>query len=124
VVLVPEPFIIGAMKRDVGAELEVEITAPTELEFQIAVAPHPNTEVSERLSFALDENPVQPLEIRGVHVNRIHKLDAPVGNLIVDYAATIIGRTDPAKSRHTPARQSRSWWRRNIHVGSVDGFEP
>ena len=88
--------IIGAMKRHVGAELEVEITAPTELEFQIAVAPHPNTEVSERLSFALDGNPVQPLEISGVHGNRIHKLDAPVGNLIVDYAATIIGRTDPA----------------------------
>lgn len=28
--------------------------------------------------------------------NRIHKLDAPVGNLTVDYAGTIIGRTDPA----------------------------
>src|ERR1700739_1774953 len=96
VVLVPEPSIIGAMKREVGAELEVEITAPTTLEFQIAVARHPNTEVSERLSFVLDGNPVQPLEISGVHGNRIHKLDAPVGNLIVDYAATIIGRTDPA----------------------------
>ena len=95
-VMVPEPFIIGAMKREVGAELEVEITAPTTLEFQIAVAPHPHTEVSERLSFALDGNPLQPLEISGVHGNRIHKLDVPVGNLIVDYAATIIGRTDPA----------------------------
>jgi hypothetical protein len=84
------------MKREVGAELEVEITAPTTLEFQIAVAPHPNTQVSERLSFVLDGNPVQPLEISGVHGNRIHKLDAPVGNLNVDYAATIIGRTDPA----------------------------
>jgi hypothetical protein len=35
------------MKPEVGAELEIEITAPTELEFHIAVAPHPNTEVSE-----------------------------------------------------------------------------
>jgi hypothetical protein len=84
------------MRRDVGAELEVEITAPTELEFQIAVAPHPNTEVSERLSFALDGNPVQPLEISGVHGNRIHKLDVPVGKLTVAYVATIVGRTDPA----------------------------
>jgi hypothetical protein len=83
------------MKRKVGAELEVEITAPTTLEFQIAVAPHPNTEVSERLSFVLNGNPLQPLEISGVHGNRIHKLDAPVGKLNVDYAATIIGRTDP-----------------------------
>jgi transglutaminase-like putative cysteine protease len=88
--------IIGAMKREVGAELEVEITAPTTLEFQIAVAPHPYTELFESLSFVLDGKPVQPLEISGVHGNRIHKLDAPVGNLKVDYAATIVGRTDPA----------------------------
>ncbi len=84
------------MKREVGAELEVEITAPTTLEFQIAVAPHPNTEVCESLSFVLDGKPIQPLEISGVHGNRIHKLAAPVGNLTVDYAATIVGQTDPA----------------------------
>ena len=41
VVLVADARIVEAMKRDVGAELEVEITAPTTLEFQIAVAPHP-----------------------------------------------------------------------------------
>lgn len=84
------------MKREVGAALEVEIIAPTTLEFQIAVAPHPKAEVSERLSFVLDGKPVRPLEINGMHGNRIHKLDAPIGNLKVDYAATIIGRTDPA----------------------------
>jgi hypothetical protein len=30
--------LFRAMRREVGAELDVEITAPTELEFQIAVA--------------------------------------------------------------------------------------
>ena len=84
------------MRRDVGAEFEVDITAATTLEFQIAVAPHPNTEVSESLSFVLDGKPLQPLEISGVHGNRIHKLDAPTGNLKVDDAATIVGQTDPA----------------------------
>jgi transglutaminase-like putative cysteine protease len=84
------------MKRHVGAELEVAIIAPTTLEFQIAVAPHPSTEVSESLSFVLDGEPVQPLEISGTHGNRIHKLDVPVGNLKVDYAATIVGRTHEA----------------------------
>jgi transglutaminase-like putative cysteine protease len=84
------------MKREVGAELEVEITAPTTLEFQIAVAPHPNTEVFESLSFVLDGRPLQPMEISGTHGNRIHKLDASVGNLKVDYAATIVGQTEPA----------------------------
>ena len=84
------------MKRDVGAQLEVEITAPTTLEFQIAIAPHPNTEVCESLSFVVDGNPFHPLEISGMHGNRIHKLDAPIGNLKVHYAATIVGQTDPA----------------------------
>jgi transglutaminase-like putative cysteine protease len=84
------------MRREVGAQLEVEIMAPTTLEFQIAVAPHPNTEVYESLSFDLDGTRVQPLEISGTHGNRIHKLDVPVGNLKVDYAATIVGRTGPA----------------------------
>jgi transglutaminase-like putative cysteine protease len=84
------------MRREVGAELEVEIMAPTTLEFQIAVAPHPNTSVSEALSFVLDGTNVQPLEISGTHGNRIHKLDVRVGNLKVEYSATIVGRTDPA----------------------------
>lgn len=84
------------MRREVAAELEVEIAAATTLEFQIAVAPHPNTEISESLSFVLDGKPLQPLEISGPHGNRIHKLDAPMGNLKVDYAATIVGQTDPA----------------------------
>ena len=50
-VLVADSHVIGALKRDVGAQLEVEITAPT-LEFQIAVTPHPNAEVRETLPFA------------------------------------------------------------------------
>jgi transglutaminase-like putative cysteine protease len=92
----PRPDVTDAMKRQVGAELEVEISEPTTLEFQIAIAPHPNTEVSERLSFVLNGNPVQALEISGMHGDRIHKLEAPVGNLTVEYAATIVGRTGPA----------------------------
>ncbi|MGV0740981.1 transglutaminase-like domain-containing protein [Mycolicibacterium sp. XJ870] len=88
--------IIGLVKRDVGAQLEVDIVAPTTLEFQIAVAPHPNTQVFESLSFMLDGKPVQAMEISGTHGNRIHKLDATEGRLSVDYTATVIGRTDPA----------------------------
>jgi len=84
------------MRREVAAHLEVEITGPTTLEFQIAIAPHPNTSVSEALSFDFDGENVQPLEISGVHGNRIHKLDVPVGLLKVEYSAAIVGRTDPA----------------------------
>jgi len=84
------------MRREVGVELDVEIVAPTTLEFQIAVAPHPTAEVSETLSFLLDGKPLEPMEITGVHGNRIHKMDAATGNLKVNYAATVVGRTDPA----------------------------
>ena len=85
-----------ALRRHVGAELDVDITAPTTLEFQIAVTPHPGAEVDESLSFVLDGTPISASEISGEHGNRIHKFDAPVGHLRVDYSATITGQTDPA----------------------------
>ncbi len=84
------------MKREVAAKLDVEITAPTTLEFQIAIAPHPDTEIAEASSFRMDGIPLQPMEISGIHGNRIHKLQVPVGLLEVSYAATIVGRTAPA----------------------------
>ena len=84
------------MKRHVTAELEVEITAPTTLEFQIAIAPHPDTEVCESLSLVCNGDAVRALEISGMHGNRIHKLHVPPGALRVSYAATIVGRTAPA----------------------------
>ncbi|WP_368681603.1 transglutaminase family protein [Mycobacterium intracellulare] len=84
------------MRREVGAEIEVEITAATTLEFQIAVAPHPRAEVFESLRFVLNGEQIRPLEVSGLHGNRIHKFDAEVGTLRVDYAATIVGHTDPA----------------------------
>ncbi|CAM3020488.1 transglutaminase [Mycobacterium intermedium] len=84
------------MRREVGVEMEVEITAATTLEFQIAVAPHPGAEVFESLRFDLDGRTIQPVEINGLHGNRIHKFDASEGTLRVDYAATVVGQTQPA----------------------------
>jgi hypothetical protein len=95
------------MRREVAAELEIEITAPTTLEFQIAVAPHPNTEGHESLSFDFVGTSVQPLEISGTHGNRIHQLHVGVGNLKVDYAASIVGRADPAYDLSMYLRPSR-----------------
>ncbi|MGB3483622.1 MAG: transglutaminase family protein [Mycobacterium sp.] len=83
------------MKRDVGAELDVDITAPTTLEFQIAVAPQPGAAVTEELSFILNGKPIQATEIVGQHGNRIHKFDAGVGNLKASYRASIVGQADP-----------------------------
>ena len=51
------------MRRQVGAALEVQIAAPTTLEFQIAVAPHPGTAVFEALSFMFNGSAVSAAEI-------------------------------------------------------------
>jgi hypothetical protein len=87
---------VSTLTREVSADLNVDISATTTMEFQIAVAPQPGAEVTESLSFVLDGKRVEPMEISGVHGNRIHRFDAPLGNLQVNYAATIIGHTDPA----------------------------
>ncbi|MDR3663519.1 MAG: transglutaminase family protein [Mycobacterium sp.] len=84
------------MKRQVSAELNIDVTASTTLEFQIAVAPHPGAEVVESLSFMLNGNAIQPHEIRGAHGTRIHTFDSSPGNVAVHYSATIDGHSDPA----------------------------
>jgi hypothetical protein len=88
--------IMCPMKRQVSAELNIDIIDPTTLEFQIAVAPHRGASVTESLSFVLDGNNIHPHEICGAHDTRIHTFDAPAGNLHVQYAATIVGHADPA----------------------------
>lgn len=84
------------MKRLVSAELNVDVTEPTTLEFQIAVAPHPGATVVESLSFMLNGNEVIPHEVSGAHGTRIHTFDSAPGNLSVHYSATIDGRSDAA----------------------------
>ncbi|HEY9313627.1 transglutaminase family protein [Williamsia sp.] len=83
-------------KRDISAHLDVEITDETDLEFQIAVAPHPGAQVTETLSFVLDGQPVNAKEISAAEGNRIHLLHAGVGKLTVEYQATVVGNTAPA----------------------------
>ena len=58
--------------RDVGAEIEVEVTAPTTLEFQIAVARQPGIDVRESLAITRNGNALEPREIVGQHATRIH----------------------------------------------------
>src|SRR5437588_19804 len=58
--------IIGDMRRVVGAQLDVDISAPTTLELQIGLAPHPNTKVFESLSFVLDGNPLNDIAVTAV----------------------------------------------------------
>lgn len=83
-----------AFKRDVGAQLDVEVTAPTTLEFQIAIAPQPGAQVSESLEFRCDGKKIDAQEVVGDHGTRIHRFQAPVGTVTATYEATVLGRAD------------------------------
>ncbi|MFF3227947.1 transglutaminase family protein [Nocardia suismassiliense] len=83
------------MKRDVSAQLEVAITAPTTLEFQIAVARQPNLDLTESLVFELDGWAITPWEILGPHGTRIHKFSVGLGIVRAHYRATVLGHATP-----------------------------
>ena len=100
--------IIGDMKRVVGAQLDVDITAPTTLEFQIAVAPHPNTQVFESLSFVLNGKPVTPMEISGVHGNRIHKFEGTTDSCC--YASSSTSTIPNPQCRHAARNVTVTYW--------------
>lgn len=82
------------MKREVRAQLDVDVLAASTLEFQVAVAPLSGAQVTESLSLALNGQQVEAREIAGEHGNRIHRLDVGEGNLKVCYTATILGQAD------------------------------
>ncbi|TDO17028.1 transglutaminase superfamily protein [Mycobacterium sp. BK086] len=87
------------LKRDVGAEIEVAVTAPTTLEFQIALAPLPGARVTESIEYRLDGKLIGPDEIIGDHGTRIHRFEAGEGTVTASYRATVEGRTGPPAVR-------------------------
>ncbi|MGW4332471.1 transglutaminase-like domain-containing protein [Rhodococcus koreensis] len=82
------------MKRHVTATLDIEVTDPTSLEFKIAVARTPGSELSESLTFTLDGSPVEAREMVAEHGTRVHLLDSPRGALHVEYSASVTGKAD------------------------------
>jgi hypothetical protein len=83
--------------REVGAELEVEVTKATKLVFQIAVAHQPGIDVSESLAIKLNGKRIEPREIVGMHDTRIHVVQADEGTVTLSYAATVVGQADPVQ---------------------------
>ena len=85
--------------REVGAQIDVEILAPTTLEFQIAVARLPGLEVRESLSMTFNGKQLQPREIIGQHDTRIHAIDVGEGTVSLSYQATVSGEAIPSPVR-------------------------
>lgn len=85
-------IITSDLKRNVGAQIEVEVTEPTTLEFQVAVARQSGLEVVESLAITRDGTEIEAREIIGKHGTRIHTLHADVGTVALSYWATVSGR--------------------------------
>jgi transglutaminase-like putative cysteine protease len=76
------------MRRTVTAHLAADVTEPALLALQVAVAgPRPD----ELITVMSDGVPVAVREIDGGHGGRVHVVDAPTGNLVIDYTATVDG---------------------------------
>jgi transglutaminase-like putative cysteine protease len=91
--------ITGELTRKVGAEIEIEVTAETTLDFQIAVAREPGIEVTESLAIRLNGKTCEVQEIVGDHNSRIHTLQVPEGIVTMSYEATVVGHAEPAPVR-------------------------
>ncbi len=87
------------LKRVVGADIEVEVTAPTTLEFQVTVARQTGIDVSESLAITLDGKAIEPREIVGEHGTRIHSIEAEAGIVTLSYSATVAGQAEPPPVR-------------------------
>ena len=83
-------------KRRVGVEIEVEVTEPTRLDFQIAVSRQSGIDVDESLVIELNGSALEPREILGQHQTRIHVVEAGKGTVTASYSATVVGQADPA----------------------------
>ncbi|GAA2563776.1 transglutaminase-like domain-containing protein [Pseudonocardia hydrocarbonoxydans] len=75
-------------RRQVSAFLELDVTEPALLAFQVAVA---SASAQETLSITRDGAPVPWREVAAPHDGRLHVLDAQVGRTVLEYTATVEG---------------------------------
>lgn len=83
------------MRRDVTAEMTIDVTRPSELAMSFAVAAHSGS-VDETLDVRLDGAPLEVSVVRDAHGTLLHVIRAEAGVLSISYAATIEGREPPA----------------------------
>jgi transglutaminase-like putative cysteine protease len=83
------------MRRDVTAQLTIEVSRPSELAMAFAVSDRSGG-VAETLDVQLDGAPLEVSVIGDAHGTRLHAIRAEVGVLSIAYAATIEGREPPA----------------------------
>ncbi|GAA2003424.1 transglutaminase domain-containing protein [Microbacterium ulmi] len=82
------------MKRNVSSRIVLDVTAPSDLVFAIAVSGQ-YERVRETFTATLDGSPLPPREVLAPLSTRLHRLDAGVGRLVVEYEAEVHGTAAP-----------------------------
>lgn len=88
------------MQRIVTARIELDVTDPADLVFAVAVS-RAYAPASESLEVSVDGSAVPVRELADAHGGRLHRVDAPIGRLRLDYAATIDGTATPLDADET-----------------------
>jgi len=78
------------VKRSVTAHLELYLHGEADLIFSVGVADGQN--VDETFTISSDGRELRAHEVRGWHGTRLHRLTGPVGPMVVDYSAEVIGQ--------------------------------
>jgi transglutaminase-like putative cysteine protease len=81
------------MKRDVTARIVLTVTEPAHLVFAIAVAQQ-HLPADEAFTALLDGTPVEVEEVADAHGTRLHRIHSQVGELVVDYRASVDGDSE------------------------------
>ncbi len=91
---------MGGMQRDVSARLVLTVSETADLVFSIAVSGlyAPN---HEQFSVRLDGKPIPDHELFSDHGLRLHRVRPEPGELVVEYAATILGEGAPSTAKET-----------------------
>ncbi len=85
------------MKREVSSRVVVSVSEPATLVFSVAVAADYGP-VDEDLAIRLAGVPLDSTEVLDLHGTRLHRVEAGVGEVVLDYSATIDGRSRAASA--------------------------
>ncbi|MBW0115362.1 transglutaminase-like domain-containing protein [Pseudonocardia abyssalis] len=114
-------------RRQVTAFLELDVTEPALLAFQVAVA---SGSADEKLSITRDGEAVPWREVPAAHDGRLHVVDAQVGRTVLEYAATVSGELPAPETTELdllayrrPSRYCPSDRLLSIANGEFDGID-
>ncbi len=83
-----------SLSRTVTADIDLDVTAPGQVIFQIAVVKAPGLSVDEQFDLTLDGKPLEAREVIGVTGSRFHIVEPGHGKMLLSYRATVTGRAD------------------------------